>query len=30
MMLYGAMTFDSARRYHRGSGGRWKGRVEEN
>jgi len=29
MMLYGAMTFDSARRYHRGSGGRWKGRVEE-
>ncbi|HEU5356769.1 MAG TPA: glycosyltransferase [Actinocrinis sp.] len=28
MMLYGAMTFDSARRHHRGSGGRWKGRVE--
>ncbi|MBS2962258.1 glycosyltransferase [Actinocrinis puniceicyclus] len=29
MMLYGAMTFDSALRHHRGSGGRWKGRVEE-
>ena len=29
MMLYGAMTFDSARRHHRGSGGNWKGRVEE-
>lgn len=28
MMLYGAMTFDSARRHYRGSGGRWKGRVE--
>ena len=27
MMLYGAMTFDSARRHYRGSGGRWKGRV---
>jgi hopene-associated glycosyltransferase HpnB len=27
MMLYGAMTFDSARRHHRGGGGRWKGRV---
>lgn len=29
MMLYGAMTFDSARRHYRGSGGRWKGRIEE-
>ena len=29
MMLYGAMTFDSARRHHRGRGGKWKGRVEE-
>lgn len=29
MMLYGAMTFDSARRHHRGNGGNWKGRVEE-
>lgn len=29
MMLYGAMTFDSARRYYRGSGGKWKGRVEQ-
>lgn len=28
MLLYGAMTFDSALRHHRGSGGRWKGRVE--
>ncbi len=28
MMLYGAMTFDSARRHYRGSGGAWKGRVE--
>lgn len=28
MMLYGAMTFDSARRHYRGNGGRWKGRVE--
>lgn len=28
MMLYGAMTFDSARRHYRGSGGRWKGRVD--
>jgi len=27
MMLYGAMTFDSARRHYRGSGGAWKGRV---
>lgn len=29
MMLYGAMTFDSARRHHRGKGGMWKGRVSE-
>lgn len=29
MMLYGAMTFDSALRHYRGSGGRWKGRVAE-
>jgi len=29
MLLYGAMTFDSALRHYRGSGGRWKGRVEE-
>lgn len=29
MMLYGAMTFDSARRHYRGSGGRWKGRVAD-
>jgi hopene-associated glycosyltransferase HpnB len=29
MMVYGAMTLDSARRHYRGSGGRWKGRVEE-
>jgi hopene-associated glycosyltransferase HpnB len=29
MMLYGAMTFDSARRHYQGRGGRWKGRVEE-
>jgi hopene-associated glycosyltransferase HpnB len=28
MMLYGAMTFDSALRHHRGRGGKWKGRVE--
>jgi hopene-associated glycosyltransferase HpnB len=28
MMLYAAMTFDSALRHYRGSGGRWKGRVE--
>jgi hopene-associated glycosyltransferase HpnB len=29
MMLYGAMTFDSALRHYRGTGGRWKGRVED-
>ena len=29
MMLYGAMTFDSARRHHGGKGGMWKGRVSE-
>lgn len=29
MMLYGAMTFDSARRHHVGRGGMWKGRVSE-
>ncbi|MGH3415124.1 MAG: glycosyltransferase [Actinocrinis sp.] len=29
MMLYGAMTFDSALRHYRGRGGRWKGRVEQ-
>ena len=29
MMVYGAMTLDSARRHYRGSGGNWKGRVEE-
>lgn len=29
MMLYGAMTFDSAVRYYRGNGGRWKGRVAD-
>ena len=29
MMLYGAMTFDSARRHYRGRGGRWKGRVAQ-
>jgi hopene-associated glycosyltransferase HpnB len=28
MMIYGAMTFDSALRHYRGTGGRWKGRVE--
>lgn len=27
MMLYGAMTFDSARRHYRGRGGMWKGRT---
>ena len=26
-MLFGAMTLDSARRFRRGAGGRWKGRV---
>jgi hopene-associated glycosyltransferase HpnB len=26
-MLYAAMTFDSARRHHRGAGARWKGRA---
>ncbi len=29
MMLYGAMTFDSARRHYRGRGGMWKGRAAE-
>ena len=29
MMMYGAMTFDSALRHYRGSGGRWKGRVAD-
>ena len=29
MMLYGAMTFDSARRHYGGKGGMWKGRVSE-
>jgi hopene-associated glycosyltransferase HpnB len=29
MMLYGAMTFDSARRHHLGRGGMWKGRVSQ-
>jgi hopene-associated glycosyltransferase HpnB len=29
MMLYGAMTLDSARRHLRGRGGAWKGRVVE-
>jgi hypothetical protein len=26
-VLFGAMTLDSARRFRRGAGGRWKGRV---
>jgi hopene-associated glycosyltransferase HpnB len=29
MMLYGAMTFDSARRHYRGRGGTWKGRTAD-
>jgi hopene-associated glycosyltransferase HpnB len=29
MMIYGAMTADSARRHRRGRGGSWKGRVEQ-
>jgi hopene-associated glycosyltransferase HpnB len=29
MLLYGAMTVDSARRHRRGRGGAWKGRVAE-
>jgi hopene-associated glycosyltransferase HpnB len=29
MMVYGAMTLDSARRHYQGRGGSWKGRVEE-
>jgi hopene-associated glycosyltransferase HpnB len=29
MMLYGAMTFDSARRHYRGKGGMWKGRTAD-
>lgn len=29
MMIYGAMTADSARRHRRGRGGAWKGRVEQ-
>jgi hopene-associated glycosyltransferase HpnB len=29
MMLYGAMTFDSARRHYRGRGGMWKGRTAD-
>lgn len=29
MMLYAAMTFDSARRHYRGRGGMWKGRTAD-
>jgi hopene-associated glycosyltransferase HpnB len=29
MMVYGAMTFDSALRHYRGTGGMWKGRASE-